>query len=100
VRQTKYASLKAKLLSLRGLTTEDLVESFVCEAKFCDPKVATTYESEVHVWSCCAHASELARRDELPRLLPLLDSADSWLACSAAERLSRYESMENSTLTP
>ena len=97
--QTTFSAMEAELRSLRELTGEQVFAGFVSAAKLCDPQVTSTYAGRnLHVWSCCAHASELARRNELPRLLPLLDSDDSWLAFCAAERLSLYEGTEDATL--
>ncbi len=94
-----FSALRAEVRSARRLSDDDLIAGFVREAKLCDPKVATTFPArQVHVLAACAHASEIARRNEIPRLLPLLDATDYWLAYCVAERLSRYEGLEKTTL--
>jgi hypothetical protein len=81
--------------ALKTVPTEELIERFIHEAGFTDPKVATTYEERAkHIKNVEAYADEIGRRDQLGALIPLLNSRDNWIAYSTADQLVQFDVTE------
>lgn len=97
---TKLRELKCLIQSLRQIREEELIKGFIREAKATNPTSPdVTYDArQRHVRFCTAYSNELARRDQLDLLLPLLASPDSWIAFCTAERLGQYKGMESVAL--